>query len=500
MPLRPDERMSPPWNVLQASRDSVPVDANAGAASTGGCLAGHQPYGRYLEVDVPFQNHDELERFNRVTSGFTGITMKDSGNYYKTTTNYDLDAASLTSDQTADVCVIGGGYTGVNTAIELAERGIDVVLLEANEIGWGGSGRNGGQVICGVGHEPELIKQHLSSDEFSQLFGMGLEAVQTLKGRIDKYDIQCDFNWGYCTVAYDQKRLSALKEMQDFLKQQDYPFETRLLEGDALHQVVRGEPYVGGLLDRGSGYLHPLNLVQGEAMAAQALGVRLYQNTAVERVEKGNKVVVHTSGGKVTANTLVYACNAYLDGLESHLDERFVTTNAFSIATEPLTDDQIRAFMPARAAICDNRPVIDYYRLSADNRLLFGGATHFLEYLPRDLEGHLRKNLRKVFPQLADIGVDHAWSGRMALGANLFPQVGQLPGHPNIFFAQGYAGFGVAPSHLIAKSLAKAISGEAGHFDILSRVKHSRILAARPLNALWVTGGKCWHQIEAKLH
>jgi glycine/D-amino acid oxidase-like deaminating enzyme len=426
--------------------------------------------------------------------------MNDINSYYKASTKYSLDAGALTSDQTAEVCVIGGGFTGVNTALELAERGVDVILLEAREIGWGGSGRNGGQAICGIGHDPELIKKQLTDQQFAQLFGMGLEAIQTLKNRVDQYDIQCDFKWGYCTVAYDQKRLDALAGLQDFLKSQQYPFETQLLKGSELHQVVRSERYVGGLLDKGSGHLHPLNLVLGEAKAAQSIGARIFQSTPVERIEKGSKVVVHTPGGKVTADKLVYACNAYLDGLDPVLDKRFVTTNAFSLATAPLSEDLVQELMPAGAAICDNRPVIDYFRLSADNRLLFGGATHFVEYLPGNLESHLRKNLRKVFPQLADVKVDYSWSGRMALGANLFPQVGQLQGHPNIYFAQAYAGFGVGPSHLVAKSLAGAVAGEPGHFEILSRMKHPTIFASRPLNTLWVTAGKCWHQLEAWLH
>ncbi|WP_417764827.1 NAD(P)/FAD-dependent oxidoreductase [Shewanella chilikensis] len=426
--------------------------------------------------------------------------METINSYYKSSANFSIDASALASDQAADVCIIGGGFTGVNTALELAERGIDVVLLEAHDIGWGGSGRNGGQMICGIGHDPELIRKQLSDSEFAELYGMGLEAVQVLTGRIKKYDIQCGFNWGYCTVAYDQKRLSALKELQGFLAKQNYPFELSLLEGSDLERVVRSERYVGGLYDKGSGYLHPLNLVLGEARAAQELGVRIYQNSPVEKVEKGSKVVVHTAGGKVIANKLVYACNAYLDDLDVNLKKHFVTTNAFSIASAPLSDEQIQDFMPARAAICDNRPVLDYYRLSEDNRLLFGGATHFVEYLPSDLEKHIRKNLRKVFPRLADIKVDYAWSGRMALGANLFPQVGKMSGHTNVYFAQAYAGFGVGPSHLVAKSLAKEISGETGHFDVLSKIRHPKIFASTTLNPLWVTAGKCWHQLEAKLH
>lgn len=426
--------------------------------------------------------------------------MNNVNSYYQASANLELDAGPLDSDQRAEVCIVGGGYTGVNTALELAEQGVDVVLLEAHEIGWGGSGRNGGQVICGIGHDPQTVRKQLSERDFSSLYKMGLDAVQILKNRVERYEIDCDFTWGYCTVAYDKKRLTMLEEAHGFLQSQAYPFETQLLKGEELKQVVASDKYVGGLLDKGSAHLHPLNLVLGEASAAQSHGARIYQNSPVTRIEKGEQVVVHTAQGKVTADKLVYACNAYLDGLESHLDSRFVTTNAFSVATKPLPDELIAEILPANAAICDNRPVIDYYRISKDKRLLFGGATHFVEYLPQDLKSHLRGNLRKVFPQLADVELDYAWSGRMAIGANLFPQVGQLPGHNNIYFAQAYAGFGLGPSHLVANALANAILDKPGHFDVLSKINHPKIFASRSLNKLWVTAGKCWHQLEALIH
>lgn len=433
-------------------------------------------------------------------SSATASPAEDVHSYYQDSVKYTLETGPLTTDEVADVVVIGAGFTGVNTALELAERGSDVVLLDAQAVGFGGSGRNGGQMICGIGHDPELVRKQLSDRDFGQLYTMGLEAVQILTQRIETYQIDCDFRWGYCTVAYDQKRLAMLQQAQAFLNEQGYPFATKLLQGDELAGVVASDRYVGGLLDQGSGHLHPLNLVLGEAKAAQDQGVRIYSHSPALRIEKGERVEVHTPQGKVTARTLVYACNAYLQGLDSYLEDRYVTTNAFSIATEPLSDALIQRLMPGGAAICDNRPVIDYYRVSADNRLLFGGATHFVEYLPGDLDAHLRKNLSKVFPELANVRFDYRWSGRMAIGANLFPQVNRLPGHDNIYFAQAYAGFGVGPSHLVARALADAICGQPGHFEVLSKIQHPRIVASRPLNRLWVTAGKCWHQLEALFH
>lgn len=423
--------------------------------------------------------------------------MEHVDSYYKKTQRYQLQTEALAQQETCEVCVIGGGFSGINTALELAEKGVDVILLEANKIGWGGSGRNGGQAICGIGHDPQLIRKQLSEQDFDSLYGMGLEALKTLKGRITKYEIDCDYREGYCTVAYDEKRLQQLREAAQFFKDCAYPFQLDLLEGEALTQVVSSEKYVGGLLDKGSGHLHPLNLVLGEANAAQSLGVRIFEQSAVTQIEKGNKLRIHTAGGSVVADKLVMACNAYLEGLEPYLQSRFVTTNAFSVSTEPLSQALVDELMPAGAAVCDNRPVIDYYRMTPDRRLLFGGATHFVEYLPKDLKKHIRKNMFKVFPQLADVALEDSWSGKMAIGANLFPQVNQLADQ-RIYYVQAYAGFGVGPSHLVAKAIAQEIVGEQGAFQVLSKIKHPYIFAAKALNPLWVTAGKCLHQIEAK--
>jgi glycine/D-amino acid oxidase-like deaminating enzyme len=328
------------------------------------------------------------------------------------------------------------------------------------------------------------------------LYEMGLMAIRSLRGRIEKYDIDCDFTWGYCTVAYNQRHLKKLKGLAEFLQAKNYPAKIELLEGAALHNVVKSDRYVGGLLDMGSGHLHPLNLLLGEAAAAHKLGVKIYENSRVSKIEYGRTVKVHTNGGTIRAGRLVIACNAYLDKLQPAMANKFLITNAFSIATEPLTEEQVAAVLPSNAAVCDNRPVIDYYRLSADKRLLFGGATHFVEYLPSDLAGHLRKNMLKVFPHLKDVRIDHAWSGQMAVGANMFPQVGRLLDHMNVYYVEAYAGFGVGPSHLTSKMIAHDILSRSEAFDLLSRIPHIDIWGGQALNRFWLTAGKTWHLIE----
>lgn len=425
------------------------------------------------------------------------MAMNEPDSYYAASKNQQLAFPELVGDVSVDVCIVGAGFSGINTAIELAEHGVKVAVLEANVVGWGGSGRNGGQAICGIGHDPELVHDAVGDEGLDALYEMGLQAIRSLRNRIGKYDIDCDFTWGHCIVAYNQRHLKKLKGLAEFLQAKNYPGQIELLEGSALHKVVKSGRYVGGLLDMGSGHLHPLNLLLGEAAAAHKLGVKIYENSQVKKIEYGKTVKVHTDGGVVRAGKLVIACNAYLDKLQISLAKKFLITNAFSIATEPLTDEQVSTVLPSNAAICDNRPVVDYYRLSADKRLLFGGATHFVEYLPNDLVTHLRKNMLKVFPHLKNVRVDYSWSGQMAVGANLFPQVGRLLDHMNVYYVQAYAGFGVGPSHLTSKMIAHDIISRSEEFDLLSRIPHIDILGGQSLNQFWLTAGKTWHQIES---
>ena len=417
--------------------------------------------------------------------------------YYAASANRHLSFPALAGEQRADVCVVGGGFSGLNTAIELAQKGFSVVLLEAHKIGWGASGRNGGQLIRGVGHDVERFEPTIGKQGVRELKLMGLEAVEIVRQRVEQFQIDCDLKWGYCDLANKPSHLDGFAEDMAELKELGYAHEMRLLQPEQMHEVVGSQRYVGGLIDMGSGHLHPLNLALGEAAAAQALGVRLYEDSAVTRIDYGNEVKVHTAHGLVRAAHLVLGCNAYLNGLNSNLGGKVLPAGSYVIATEPLSAAQARDLIPRDMALCDQRVALDYYRLSADRRLLFGGACHYSGRDPADIAGYMRPKMLAVFPQLQDVKIDYQWGGMIGIGANRLPQIGRLKDQPNVYYAQAYSGHGVNATHLAGKLLGEAIAGRASSdFDLFARVPHMTFPGGQHLRSPLLALGMLWHRLK----
>ncbi|MGY4533525.1 gamma-glutamylputrescine oxidase [Pseudomonas sp. TE3786] len=423
--------------------------------------------------------------------------QKHAPSYYAATANRQLSYPALTGDVSADVCIVGGGFSGLNTAIELAERGLSVVLLEANQIAWGASGRNGGQLIRGVGHDVERFAGVVGADGVRELKLLGLEAVEIVRRRIEHFNIQCDLTWGYCDLANKPSDLEGFADDLAELRGLGYRHDLRLLQADDMHQVVGSSRYVGGLIDMGSGHLHPLNLALGEAAAAQSLGVQLFEHSAVSRIDYGNEVQVHTANGKVRAKHLVLACNAYLNGLNSNLGGKVLPAGSYIIATEPLSQAQARTLIPQNMALCDQRVALDYYRLSADRRLLFGGACHYSGRDPKDIAAYMRPKMLEVFPHLDKLKIDFQWGGMIGIGANRLPQIGRLKEHSNVFYAQAYSGHGVNATHLAGRLLAEAIAGqESRGFDLFAKVPHVTFPGGKYLRSPLLALGMLWHRLK----
>ncbi|PCD00410.1 NAD(P)/FAD-dependent oxidoreductase [Halopseudomonas pelagia] len=417
--------------------------------------------------------------------------------WYIASANMRLNCPPLAGVVEADVCIVGGGYTGVNTAIELAERGLSVVLLEASQIGWGASGRNGGQLIRGVGHGLEQFTNVIGEQGVRELKLMGLEAVQLVKRRVEKHDIACDLTWGYADLANKPRHLDAFRAEMQELRELGYGAEMRILEAAEVHQVVNSDFYAGAMTDMGSGHLHPLNLLLGEAVVAQQLGVRLFEQSQVTRIEYGPRVRVHTASGTVNAGQLVLACNAYLRDLQPQLSGKVLPAGSYVIATEPLGEERARALIPQNMAMCDQRVALDYYRLSADHRLVFGGACHYSGRDPADIAAYMRPKMLRVFPQLAEVKIDYQWGGMIGIGANRLPQIGKLPEQANVFYAQAYAGHGINATHLAASLLGAAVSGQASSgFELFDRVPHMTFPGGKHLRAPLLAMGMMWEQIK----
>ncbi|MGO2450948.1 NAD(P)/FAD-dependent oxidoreductase [Pseudomonas taetrolens] len=420
-----------------------------------------------------------------------------TASYYAASSLPQPDHPVLQGEHVADVCVVGGGFSGLNTALELAERGMSVVLLEAHKIGWGASGRNGGQLIRGVGHGLEQFEGIIGKDGVRHMKLMGLEAVEIVRQRVERFNIPCDLTWGYCDLANKPRDLEGFAEEAEELRGLGYRHELRLLQANEVRSVVGSDRYVGGLVDMGSGHLHPLNLALGEAAAAAQLGVRLFEHSAVTRIDYGSEVRVHTAQGTVRAKSLVLGCNAYLKDLNPQLSGKVLPAGSYIIATEPLSEAQAHALLPQNMAVCDQRVALDYYRLSADRRLLFGGACHYSGRDPQDIGAYMRPKMLDVFPHLANVKIDYQWGGMIGIGANRLPQIGRLPDQPNVYYAQAYSGHGVNTTHLAGKLLAEAISGQhSDGFDLFAQVPHITFPGGKYLRSPLLALGMLWHRLK----
>ena len=396
---------------------------------------------------------------------FSDDTKQHAPSYYAATANWQTDYPELEGSIEADVAIVGGGFSGVATAVELSERGYKVVLLESNRIGWGASGRNGGQIIGGYWQNPGAFRSTIGSEGVDIVEGMGVECVDIIKQRIEKYNIDCDLKWGYCEVGLKKRHLKSYQQWAE-----DDP-AMHLLDQDQIKEYVNSELYLGGYYREDWGHIQPLNLCIGEAKVAQSLGANIFENSQVTNITYGDNPVVTTQKGSVKAGHVILCGNAYMGKLVPYLDARVLPATSCIIGTEPLSDEQLRQTMVRDVAVCDSRTALDYYRLSADKRLLFGGLSNYTGLEPTNSEAVMRNKMAKVFPSLKNVKIDYSWSGRMGISVRRMPQIGRLK-NSNILYASGYSGHGVAPTHMTGRLLAEAVDGNTHRFDIMNKMFH----------------------------
>jgi glycine/D-amino acid oxidase-like deaminating enzyme len=392
--------------------------------------------------------------------------------YYAATCNAPTDYPVLEGEQRADVAVVGGGFTGVSAALELAERGYDVALIEANRIGWGASGRNGGQLIDGF-VDVAKIEKRLGSDAAHVARQLGLECRELVLQRIERYGIDCDLKLGFVDLALNERDVEYFRDEIERKKNLGYPHEMTLVPQAQIRSVVGTDRYIAGLVNPGNGHLHPLNLCVGQAHAAAGLGARIFERSPVAQVRHGKRPRVETARGSVSADKVVLAGNAYLGRAEPRLFGAVIPAGSYIIATEPLGETLASELLPRDMAACDQRVGLDYFRLSADRRLLFGGLCNYSGRDPRDITASLRPGMLRVFPQLEDVRIEYEWGGYIAISINRIPQLGRI--EENTYYAQGYSGHGLAPSHLAGKLIADAIGGDLEKFDVFQRIRHVKL-------------------------
>jgi gamma-glutamylputrescine oxidase len=391
--------------------------------------------------------------------------------YYAATATPPAPFDPLRGEVQADVCVVGGGYTGLSAALHLAQKGIDVVLVEAHRVGFGASGRNGGQVGGGYNLEQPVLEKLVGSDNAHALWDLSEEAKALTRDLVDQHAPGARYRHGIAHAEWRVKKLAEAQQFVDYIRDH-YDYEkAEYLPRDKLAALVGSPVYQGGIVDWGSGHLHPLRYAFGLAQAASDAGVRLFEMSHVHHIERGAKLVIQTEKGRVKANHLVLACNGYLKGLDRQVAARVMPINNFVVATEPLAD-RSPEILAKDIAVDDSRFVVNYFRMSEDRRLIFGGGESYGYRYPKDIEAKVRRPLEQVYPQLKGIKIDYAWGGTLAVTMNRMPYFTRTD--PNVFSVSGYSGYGVAISGLAGKVIAEAIGGETERFDLFSGIPSLR--------------------------
>jgi gamma-glutamylputrescine oxidase len=385
--------------------------------------------------------------------------------YYAATANSWIPQPQLLGETRADVVVVGGGFTGLSAALHAAEAGFSVVLLEGKRIGWGASGRNGGQMIPGMRWGAADLAERFGDDMARALVGLANSAGALVKGRIARHAIACDLRHGHFHAAAKPSHLDAMKrELAVLERLLDYQ-GARVVEAGDVGDYVASPRYHGGFADDNGGHLHPLNYALGLAKAARDAGVTIFEDSAVTAIDHTGPVVARTAQGSVIARHGVLACDAFMGEVEARLGAMTMPVANYNVATAPLGPEQAAALIPSGAAVSDSKFVLNYYRLSADNRLIFGGGEKYSPRPPADIERFVRPYLEQVFPQLKGMGIDHAWGGLVGVTLNRLPHFGRIG---QSFFAHGWSGHGVLMTTLAGQLIAEAMQGTAQRFDLFA--------------------------------
>jgi len=401
----------------------------------------------------------------------------------------------LEGDTRADVCVIGAGIAGCSAALSLAERGYRVAVLEGRRIGWGASGRSGGQVIHGLATEQDQIVSLVGAQDARRIWDMSLEAIAQLRQRIARHAIDCDWVDGQMLTAIKPRQWLALQDWQRELTGSLGYTSARLIGNDELRTLLGSERYIGALYDTNGGHLHPLRYTLGLARAAAAAGAQFYESSAMlDYRELGGRVRVRTAGGSVDCEQLVLAGNAWLGSTVPQLQRKLMTVGSYIIATEPLGEQRARQLIANNAAVCDTNWILDYFRRSSDHRLLFGGRVNYSGVDLRAVGPATARHMLRVFPQLAGARIDYAWGCLLDITLNRSPNFGRLA--PSVYFLQGFSGHGVALAGLAGTLAAEAIAGTSERFDVFSRLRHRDFPGGMWLRRPALVLGMLWYRLR----
>jgi glycine/D-amino acid oxidase-like deaminating enzyme len=398
--------------------------------------------------------------------------QEHTGSWYAATVSEVTDYPRLQDDLSVDVCIVGGGFTGVATALTLAERGYSVALLEANRIGWGASGRNGGQLINGISGLAKIQKRY-GDGLADMLWELRWRGNDIVRERVAKYHIDCDLRDGFVETAVKPRHVKALEQWAGEMERRRFPHRWEVWDRAKTCEMLGTKGYIGGFVSYHDGHLHPLNLCIGEARAAHGLGVRIFEQSPVTGIEHGARPSVVTAKGRIQADSVVLAGNAYHFLEPRQLANLVFPAGSFIMATEPLPEDVVREINPLDLAVCDMNEILDYYRLSPDRRLLYGGRCNYSGRDPISIKATLLPRMLDLYPQLEGVRIDYEWGGKIGIVLNRVPLLGRING--NVYYCQGYSGHGVNATHILGEVTADAIAGTMETFDLFANYPHFRI-------------------------
>lgn len=419
-----------------------------------------------------------------------------TGSYYAASANEPTDFPPVEGAHSADVCIVGAGFTGISAALTLAERGYSVAVVEANRVGWGASGRNGGQLINGISGLSKIAKRH-GDGIADMIWDLRWRGNDIVYDRVEKYGIQCDLKGGYLEVALKPRQLPWLDESAEERAGRDFPYRYELWDKATTQANLGTDAYIGGFVCYRDGHLHPLNLCIGEARAAVGLGTRIFEQSPVTGIEHGARPRVVTATGHVEAEAVILAGNAYAQLEPKHLSNLVFPAGSYIIATEPLSDAVVAEINPRDVAVCDVNEVVDYYRLSADKRLLYGGACNYSGRDPDSIRSYIQPRMLKIYPQLEGVRIDYEWGGKIGIVLNRVPAVGRI--NKNVYYCQGYSGHGVNATHVMGEVIADAVGGTMERFDLFADMKHFRLPGSQWMGNQIIALGMLYYRLKDQL-
>ncbi len=424
--------------------------------------------------------------------------------YYAATAAREQHFPPLQGHAECDVAIVGGGLAGLSAAIELADRGFSVALLEAREVGYGASGRNGGQALAGLGCEQSVIEGELGRSDARTVWDMTLEAIDLIHERCRRFDIDCEWRSGYLSLAVGERKGRELARWLERM-QRDYGFEGTAITPEDMPKWIASPRYHSGVHDPRSGHMHPLKYCLGLARAAASLGVRIFEQSAVTALVPGAGARLTTAGGEVSARHVLLAGNVYLQGIAPLLEHRIMPVGTYIVTSVPLAPGLAKSLIPSQSAVCDTNFVLDYFRTTTDHRVLYGGRVSYSTRTPKNLARSMQARMLRTFPQLEGTSIDHAWGGFVDISMNRAPDFGRLSdigagkAFADVYYLQGFSGHGLALTGLAGRLVAEAISGNARRLDTFARIRHRRFPGGRLLRTPALVMGMAYHRLRDML-